>query len=170
MLLTTQSIHGQFAKVRRVSAQTADGVIFSAWLADAEIKKGTDIIIRYKVLNRSARAVYLVHTEADKVILDGDAIVVAPPISGPDSYGRYDYAFTSMKSGTAYEGRIVIAASQYPNDADKKNRPLRIRTYLAYLTDIAGLNRRLQPGEDPSELRTSLFLRAKIVAMGELID
>jgi hypothetical protein len=155
LIVLPVQISGNIPMVKRIRAETAEGLEISVWTMQQEVKFGQDITIHYSVKNRSAQTIYLVSEDSPNIITDRGAIVVGEPVPSPDGHGRYDYHFSTINRGGIYQGKLVIPSSKYD-----KAKTWFIEMGFAYVTDITGLNRQLELFEDPLALRGQLFLRA----------
>lgn len=155
--------NGQYSMVRRATAETADGVIFTVTVKRQLVISGEDITLHYRVRNNSSKAIHLVHENPPEFFTEGGGILVAASIPIPVGHGGYDYSFTKIDRGKAYEGTILIPSKIY-----SKRRLWPIDVGFGYVIDITGLNRRLRQDEDPVNLRGPLSIRIKTVVVGKL--
>jgi hypothetical protein len=163
LLTCTALAVGQYTLVKRATAETADGLRFTVWTEGQTVTYGKDIVLHYKVENRSRGAVYLVRKDSLEYDNEGGRILIASPIPIPVGHGDYDYSFLKIGRGHTYRGQITIPMKAY-NDLDIWP----IDVGFGYVTDVTGLNRKLRPGEDPARLRGALRSRLKTAVVGSL--
>ena len=156
-------IRGQSVAVKRINAETAEGLLISIWIENQTVGFGQDITIYYKVENRSAQTVYLISQDTPDIVAERATIRIGAPVPLADSHGGYDYNFTKIERGRAHQGRLTVSSDKYG-----QARPWFVEIGFAYVTDITGLNRRLRPNEDPVALRGALSLRALTLLLGRL--
>ena len=155
---------GQYsAVVRRASAETTDGLLFSVWTDHQTVIDGNEIMLHYKVYNRSSSPIYLVRRDAPEFDSEGGRILVQSPVPVPVGHGDYDYNFLKIGRGKSYQGQIVI-----PKKAYHSLDTWPIDVGFGYVLDVTALNRRLRPSEDPAVLRGALNSRIKVVGVGTL--
>lgn len=154
---------GQDAIVRRISGETADGVLFTLWGERQTVTFGQDVIVNYQVENRSRRTIYLVQKGAPEMVSDRSVITIETPRPLPIHHGDYDYTFTEVRQGSTQRGQVTIPKEMFDVDG-----VWRVEVGLGYVTDITGLNRRLGATDDPAPLRSLLDSRIETVLLGRL--
>jgi hypothetical protein len=154
---------GQYAMVKRVSAETAEGIVFGVWVEHQTAAFRQPITIHFEVENRSARRIYLVREDSPYVVAERGTISIGAPIPSPIGHGGYDYSFHKIERGKPYQGQLVIAGDKY-NEA----RSWLIQVEFGYVNNIDGLDRKLAPNEDPAILRGRLYSRLVTVVLGGL--
>jgi hypothetical protein len=155
--------HCEYAKVKRISAQTADGIVLNVWVEPQEVKFGQDIVVHYKAENRSTRIIYLVHENPPDIVAEHDTIVIGVPLPWPIEHGEYNFSFTKVKPRRNHQGILTIPRTKYDMPG-----PWHINIGFGYVTDIAGIDRQLRPGEDPAILKVPLSERLKTLRLGSL--
>jgi hypothetical protein len=163
LLLFAVPANGQYDMVKRISAETADKLVFTVAVDQQVLTFGKDTILNYTVKNNSSKVIHLVWEKSLSFDTEGESILVEAPIPVPVDHGDYEYSFTKIDSGKEYKGQIIIPSKIYT-----KYDVWPIETAFGYVTDITGLNRRLRPNEDPANLRGLLYSRLKVVLVGKL--
>lgn len=148
--------------VKRISAETADNLVFNIWLERETVRPGQDIIVHYSVENRSAQAVYLVRDNTARPIAERGTILLQEPFVSLGGHEGYDYSFTKIDRGKRYENQLIIPKESY------QAQPWRIDVGFGYVTDITGLDRQVGHGEDPSPMKVQLHSRIKTLSLGSL--
>ena len=156
-------VSGQYAMVKQINAETAEGLLINVWVERQTVKVGQDIVIHYKIENGSAKTLYLIHQDVPDIMAERATIRVGAPLPSPDSHGGYDYSFTKIERGKSHQGRLIVSGDKYD-----EVRPWFIEVGFAYVTNVTGLNRRLRSNEDPVVLRGALFSRAVTLLLGGL--
>lgn len=152
---------GQSAMVRRVTAETEDGVLFSAWVVRQRVKYGQDIEVNYRVENRGRRAVYMVLEEPARAeVSDGKLVIFAAYLSNEHDSGGSEFRLIRVGRGATHSGRLIISKSVY-----KVQDIWPIGVGLSILREAGGFGRRVA---DPTEQR-ALSSKARIVSLGGLI-
>jgi hypothetical protein len=163
IFLSGLKANAQYSLVKRVVAETEDGIVFRASIRNQAIDYGKEIMIYYSVKNLSSKVLYLVRKDSPEFDTDGGVILVQAPIPTPVGHGGYDYTFRAVKPGKEYKGTISIPNQQY----DKADIwPIHVA--FGYVRNVSGLNRRLREGEDPAPLRGLLNSRIRTVSLGSL--
>src|SRR5712692_6182854 len=93
IFLTGSKANAQYSLVKRVVAETEDGIVFSASIPHQAIDYGREIVIYYSVKNRSSQVLYLVHKDSPEFDTEAGVILVQAPIPAPVGHGGYDYTF-----------------------------------------------------------------------------
>lgn len=155
---------GQYAEVRKITAQTADGLVVSVWVEPHAVKFGQEIVIHYRAENRGNKTIYLVHENPPNIVAEPDTIIIGAPLPMPIEHGEYNFSFTKIDRGKPHQGIFTIPPTVYD-----KVGPWRIRTGFGYVTDITGLNRQLKSDEDPAVLKGPLNERLKTLQLGSII-
>ena len=164
LLLLLAPTLGQTARVRKLSAETASGLVFKVWLEGETLSMGQDIVIHCDVENRSQKTVYLVRKEGgDEIAIQESSIVIEVPLPVPVGHGGYAYRFSKIDRGGRYQWRIAVSAHDY-----KTTQFWVINIGFGYVHNISGLDRKLRPDEDPAALRGLLFSRMETVAVSGL--
>lgn len=153
----------QDSMVKQISAVTADGLVFSVWVERQTVRYGQDIIVHYKVENRSAKTIYLVRDNTSEPIAERGTILLQEPFVSLGGHEGYDYSFTRVERGKIHQGQLTISRERYV-----EARPWRIDVGFGYVSDIAGLARPLAQGEDPLPLKALLNSRIKTLSLGSL--
>lgn len=146
--------------VKRATAETNDGLQIRLWVTKQIVKLDEDAILYYQISNRSRRAIYLVLESPPKIMIEGRTILIAPPMVTPVGHGEYNFSFIKIDRGKSYRGQFTIPGGKYGEERDWD-----IEVGFGYVTDIAGLNRRLNPGEDPARLRGLLNSRMTVTGL-----
>lgn len=155
---------GQYAEVRKITAQTADGFVLSVWVEPQAVKFGQEIVIHYRAENRGNKTIYLVHENPPDIGAKAYyTIIIGAPNPYPIEHGEYNFSFTRIDRGRSYQGEFTIPHTIY----DRVGQ-WRIETGFGYVTDITGLNRQLKPGEDPAVLKAPLDERLKTLHVGNI--
>lgn len=160
LLLTPGKLIGQDARISQATAKTPDGLLFSVWVNTQRPRYGQDIIVHFKVTNRSAKPIYLVHDNTSKLVIDRESIVIPRPLVLVGGHEGYDYSFTRVAVGKTYYGQLVISKNEY-----KETQEWRIDVGFGYVSDITGLNRQLGREEDPSPLKGLLSDRLETLRL-----
>jgi len=156
--------NGQYATVKRITAETNNGVRVTAWTNRQRAALTQDVIIFYEVVNRSDKTIYLVRKRGElETFVDGAALVIPIPLPFPE-HGPYDYSFTKVQSGRTHKGKLTIPASRFNG-----RRTWLININFGFVTDVSGLNRQLKPDEDPIPLRGQLGERILLVGVNGLV-
>lgn len=148
--------------VRRITAQTADGLEFSAWIDSVTFDTGRSVIVRYKVRNRSSSPVYLVRRDVPEIANDAGTILIVVPSPGDPKYEKFDFTFTEIRRNKSVMGQFTIPASILEG-ADEW--PIRIS--FGYVTNIYRFDDRGLPGSD-WPLNELLASRINTLGIGEL--
>lgn len=144
--------NGQYARVRRITVETNNGVRVTAWTTRQSVTLRQEVIIFYEVANRSNKTIYLVRKRGElETFIDGDALVIPIPLPFPEGHGGYDYSFTKVQRGRTHKGQLTIPAGRF-----NREQTWLINVNFGFVTDISGLNRQLGSNEDPAPLRGQL--------------
>jgi hypothetical protein len=163
IFLTGSKANAQYSLVKRVVAETEDGIVFRASIRNPAIDYGKEIMIYYSVKNLSSKVLYLVRKDSPEFDTEGGVILVQAPIPAPVGHGGYDYTFRMVQPRKEYRGTVSIPSQQY----DKADIwPIHVA--FGYVRNVSGLNRRLREGEDPAALRGLLNSRIRTVVLGSL--
>ena len=163
--LTTLAALGQDAPVRRATAETGDGILFSVWLETRPLRVGESIFVKYLVKNHGKKSIYLVRKAGPTDIwVDGRTVVIDIPTPTPIGHGGYDYTFIEVKAGKEYRSQFIVTPRDY-----KKAGDWIIETIFGYVTDVSGLDRQLRANEDPIGLRGLLNERMLSLHVSGLI-
>lgn len=160
LFLVPISLKGKDALVKKVKAETTDGIAISMWVEQQAIRSGQNVIIKYKVENNSNASIYLIHQDSFDTVTEQDTVRIGAPVPPPDPHGGYDYNFINIAPKKNYQDQLTISKDRYMRDERYNMLPLRIEMGFAYVRDIKGLNRQLNIGEDPAALRGLLSERA----------
>ncbi len=161
--LAATPINGQEAKVKRITAATSDGLMFSAWVMRQSINSGRDIIIYYRVDNHSRKPIYLVRDNTSKTVIEDDAIVFPRPFVPVGGHEEYNYSFTKVAQGGSYHGQLNVSRDEY-----KEAQSWRIDVGLGYVTDITGLTPRPDQIDDPAPFKSLLDSRIQTLLLSGL--
>jgi len=160
--------YGQDAKVRKIVAETADNVSFTAWVNAQFVKIGQDIIVNYKVENQSRKAIYLVRENRSEVIFEDDESIIFPgPLVLIGGHEAYDYSFIRVAPGKIYLSKFIIKAGKYPTETRYSEQVWKIYAGFGYVTDISGL--RPKEINDPAPYKSLLSQRIRLLALDGLI-
>jgi hypothetical protein len=155
----------QYATVKRISAETANGIRITAWTTRQSWTSRQDVTIFYEVTNRSNRAIYLVRKSGElETFIDGDALVIPIPLPYPEGHGGYDYTFARVHPGSTHKGYLNIPAGRF-----NREQTWLINVNFGFVTNIKGLNRKLEPNEDPATLRAQLAKRILLLGVNGLV-
>jgi hypothetical protein len=152
----------QQSTVKKVSVVTADQLVFTIWLDRYETDRQQSRTLKYKIENRSARAVYLVLSNTADIDRGEDSITIGTRVPYPEGHGRTDYSFTKIQEFGSYNGKLEIPWSMYPYSRDCE-----IKTVFVYTYSVEGL-RVPPPSGDPLELLAPLSELAHVVTVGNL--
>jgi hypothetical protein len=162
ILFVLQS-NSQDADVKQVTAITSENITFSAWVINQKTKLGRDIVISYKVDNKSKNPIYLVHKNIDKTVIEDDNIIFPRPfvlVSGPEVY---DYSFTKVINGKNFIGQLKVPQSDY-----KESQTWLIKLGFGYVNNLAGLNPKPAEIIDPVPFKSLLSSRLRTLQLGSL--
>jgi hypothetical protein len=162
-LIAPFSMGGQYAKIKHISAETADGLTVKVWVEPQVVKFGQEVVIHYKIENHSPQKIYLVHESKPEVVVERGTISVGAPMPIPADHGDYDYTYSEIKAGGSYQGRLIIAGDSY-NEA----RSWRLEVALGYVRDITGLKRDSDAKAEPTTLRGRLSSQVEVVWLSGL--
>ena len=155
----------QYATVKRISAETDNGVRVTAWMTRQSRTLRQHVTIFYKVTNRSNKTIYLVRKRGElETFIDGDALVIPIPLPYPEGHGGYDYSFTRVQPATTHKGYLIIPAGRF-----NREQTWLINMNFGFVTNIRGLNRQLRANEDPATLRAQLGRRILLVGVNGLV-
>jgi hypothetical protein len=169
LVLPFSPIHGQTnerevgARVKHVTATTSDGLIFSAWIMRQNIYLGRDMVIYFRVDNRSGKSVYLVRKNTSHTVIEDDAIIFPEPLVLVGTHEEYNYSFTKVASGDSYRGQLKVIKDEY-----KKAQSWRVNVGFGYVTEIKSLNPRPDQIEDPAPLKSLLNSRLRTLSLSSL--
>lgn len=153
------------AMVKRVTAETYDGVRFTAWIDQQTVSLKQNVTIFYKAENRSDKTIYLVQKEGEiRTVVDEEALSIPFLILFSGDSDDYHYSFTKLQRGKAHKGQLIIPASRF-----NKGQTWLVNVSFGFVTDINGLDRRLRRGEDPVPYREMLSTRIKLVGINGLV-
>lgn len=147
------------ANVKKVTAESSEGIWVSVELKRQSVTYGEDVTIHYHVKNQGKKDVYLVQRpeSTENASPDGTMWVgIEHPF--PTNHGGYDYHFIRIKRGKSYSGKLVIHGATYK---DLKIGVWRVDVTLSFVTNITGLNRKMKRDEDPAILRGGLASRLR---------
>jgi len=151
------------AIILKVSSESSDRLRFSIWAETSEINLGQNIIINYSIENRSAKSYYLVKGNENRIRLFGENMLVEPPSALPTNHGDFDFTFIQIKPKKKIFGQVII-----PKEKIESEGILPISIGFGYVEYIAGIDRKLNKGEDPFPLRSELEKRIKRLYLGDL--
>jgi hypothetical protein len=166
-LLAPTQANTQFqAMVKRITAETKDGIRVTAWTTQQTVGLKGNVRIYYEVENRSSKTIYLVRQkgELQTAITSEGTLSIMVPIPFPDDHGGYDFSFTRVERRKSYKGRLIFPASKL-----NEERKWSIDVAFGIVADIKGLNRRLRNNEDPAPLRGQLGKRILILGINGLV-
>jgi hypothetical protein len=163
VLLFITPVNAQYGRVRYVTAGTADRVVFGVKVEQQVVASATDVVLFYTVTNNGSKPIYLVHEKSPRFENEDGIVLVEAPIPIPTGHGGYDYTFTKIAPKKTYKNQIFIPGRMF-----KSYDVWPLEVAFGYVTDITGLNRRLNKGEDPAALRGLLNSRMTTVAVGKL--
>ncbi len=139
LLIVTLPNYGQDASVRRIAVETADNLNFTAWVNQQFVKIGRDIVVNYKVENRSRKTIYLVRENRSEVIFEDDELIIFPrPLVLVGGHEPYDYSFTKVLPGKVYSSKLTIKSGKYPVETRYAEQEWKIKVGFGYVTNIAG--------------------------------
>lgn len=156
-------INGQDAKVKRVTSATSDRLIFSAWVTHQSINFGQDIVIYYRVDNRSTNPIYLVRDNTSKTVIEDDAIIFPRPFVPVGGHEDYNYSFTKVARGESYRGQLKVSRDGY-----KEAQSWRVNVGFGYVNNIKGLTPRAEQIGDPAPFKSLLDSRIKTLLLSSL--
>lgn len=168
-LFTAHSVafQNQDARVRQVIAETADGVVVTAWVDRQAVRLGQDIIINYRVENRSRRTIYLVRDNTAEISFEDDKEIIIPtPFVPLGGHEPYDYSYTRVPRGRTHQARFVVAGDRYPRETRYAEQIWRIKIGFGYITDISGLL--VEHVSDPAPYKELLSLRITLLVLDGL--
>jgi hypothetical protein len=164
-LIVLGQAKAQYATVKRITAETSNGIRVAAWTARRTITQRQDLIVLYEVTNRSNTTIYLVRKRGDlETFIRGDVLGVSIPLPYPEGHGDYDYTFTKVQHGRTYKGQLIIPAGRF-----NKEQSWQLNVSFGFVTNIKGLNRQLGSNEDPAPLRGQLGQRILLVGVNGLV-
>lgn len=163
LLSFPESIQGQYAKVKHITAKNAEGVSVSIWVDNQIVKFGQDIVVKYKVDNLSRKTIYLVHEKNLHFSARSGPISIGSPSPFPIGHGEFDYSFTEIIKGKSYQGRLTVPGNSY-----QETGAWRIEVALGYVDDITDLDQESIRTRDPGFLRGTLSNRMEVVWLGNL--
>lgn len=157
--------NGQYAKVKQVTAETSDGIRFTASVKQQNVTLKQDVTIYYEVENRSNKTIYLVQKEGElETSVDGDALNLPFVIVSSGDSDAYHYNFTKVQHGKTHKGHLVISAGKF-----NKEQVWLVNVSFGFVTDIHNLDRKLRPNEDPAPFRGLLEERILLVGVNGLV-
>ncbi len=72
---------GQYASVKRITAETRDGIRISAWTKLQRVRLGQDVVIFYEVANLSDKSIQLVWKSGPlESSIDGHTLLIPIPL------------------------------------------------------------------------------------------
>jgi uncharacterized protein (DUF58 family) len=157
---------GQSAVVKRVTAATEDGLVFSAWLLHQRVKYGQVIEVHYQVENHGRKSVYLVIEEpADVQDSSGDITISAPYITDEHFAGSSEFRLIEIKRGAKQRGKFIIPGNLY-----QRAGVLPIDIGFSYIKDVRHVRDvlKVQPPVVLATEKRVLSSETEIVAMGGL--
>ena len=158
------SVNGQYAKVKQVSAETTDGLRFTARLKQQTVRVKQEVTIGYEIQNHSNKPTYLVQKEGPvETSIDGDALNLPFVIVSSGDSSSYQYRFTKIEPAKNHSGEVVVPAGRL-----NKDQVWIINLAFGYVSDINGLDRKLAPKEDPAPFRGLLEERLLLVQVNGL--
>ena len=159
---------GHDARVRRVGGVTADGLTFTVWVERQMIKSGSNIIVNYKVENRSSKSIYLVRDNTSNIVFEDDELIIFPPPLVPlGGHEPCDYSYTKIARGKSYQSRLIVAGDKYPKETRYAEQIWSIQIGFGYVTNIRGLH--VSEYGDPAPCKALLDSRLKSLSMDGLI-
>jgi hypothetical protein len=165
LLFVGQRAQGQYAKVQQATAETSDGLRFTARIRQQQVTLRQDLTIYYEVQNSSRKTIYFVQ-KAGKIetATDGDNLNLPFVILTSGDSDAYHYNFTKILPGTTHKGQLVIPAGAF----DREQTWL-VNVSFGYVTNMNGLDRKLRPREDPAPFRGLLEQRILLVGVNGLV-
>lgn len=166
-LLAPTQANAQFqAMVKRITAETKDGIRVTAWTTQQTLTLKENVTVYYEIDNRSSKTIYLVRQKGElQTAITADGILsIMVPIPFPDDHGGYDYSFTKVGRGKSVKGQLILPASKL-----NEERKWSIDVAFGIVADIKGLNRQLRNNEDPAPLRGQLGKRILVVGINGLV-
>jgi len=156
---------GQYSVVRKISAETLDGIRVSAWTRRQQIKLNQYLTIDYEIKNRNTKPIYFVRKQGKlEIFVSGDTIELPFSVMSSGDSSDYYYNFAKILPGKSYAGCWVI-----PPEVFNKEQTWRVNIGFAFVTNSAGLIRKIIPGEDPAPYREALNERVRIIGINGLI-
>src|SRR5262245_5634475 len=113
LLSYPKNLQGQYAKIKYITAKTAEGVSVSIWIESQIVRFGQDVVVKYKFDNLSSKTIYLVHEKRLNVQAENGIISIGSPSPYPINHGGFDYSFTEIISGKSHQGRLTVPGSSY---------------------------------------------------------
>lgn len=157
--------NGQYAMVNQATAETSDGLRFTARLKQHNVTLKQDVRIYYEVENRSNRTIYLVQKDGElETSVDGDLLKLPFVIVSSADSDAYHYNFTKVPPRKSHKGQLVIPAGKI-----NKEQVWLVNVSFGFVTDINGLDRRLRRNEDPAPFRGLLEERIRLVGVNGLV-
>ena len=157
--------NGQYAMVKQATAETSDGVRFTARLKHQKVTLKQNVIIYYEVENRSNKTIYLVQKDGElETSAGGDTLNLPFVIVSSGDSDAYHYNFTKVPQSQSHKGQLVIPAGKF-----NKEQVWLINVSFGFVTDINGLDRKLRPNEDPAPFRGLLEERILLVGVNGLV-
>jgi hypothetical protein len=156
---------GQYAKVKQATAETSDGLRFTAWLKQQNVGLKHEVTIYYEVQNRSNKTIYLIQKDGPlETSTDGDTLNLPFVIVSSGDSDAYHYNITKVQKGKTHKGKLVIPAGKL-----NREQVWLINVSFGFVTDIKGLDRKLRPHEDPAPFRGLLEQRLLLVGVNGLV-
>lgn len=156
---------GQYAKVQQATAETSDGLRFTARLKQQNVTLLQDVTIDYEIQNGSKKTIYLVQKDGKpETSSDGDNLNLPFVIVSSGDSEAYHYTFTKIPQGTTQKGQLVIPAGKFDRE-----QAWVVNISFGFVTNITGLDRKLRPKEDPAPFRGLLEERILLVGVNGLV-
>lgn len=158
-------VNGQERKapVRRVTAATSDGLLFSAWVVNQSIESGQNMIVYYRVENRSRKPIYLVRDNTSKTVIEDDNITFPSPLVLIGGHEEYNYGFVKVAQSRSYRGQLKVSRDEY-----KEAQSWGVNVGFGYVTDITGLNPSPDQINDPAPFKSLLNSRIQTLVLSSL--
>lgn len=157
--------NGQYASVKKLTAETSDGIRLSAWITKSTVSLNESLTIGYEIENSSKNIIYLVRKNGEiNTSINADVLNVPFLIPFSGDSGEYHYNFTKIQRGKTYRGQIIIPAGRL-----NKEQAWLVELGFGFVTNIDGLNRQLRVGDDPVPYREMLSERVKIIGINGLV-
>jgi hypothetical protein len=165
LILAPAHVSGQFqAMVKRVTAETKDGIRFTAWVVRQNLSAKQSITIYYEVKNWGDKTIYLAQKEGEpETSVDGETLNVPFVLPSSGDSDDYHYGFTKIRRGETHKGQLVLPAGKL-----NKEQTWLLNVSFGFVSHIEGLGR-LRPGDDPAPFRGQLGERIKLVGLNGLV-
>lgn len=149
--------------VHRVQLETSTNLTIQARAVSGRLPKGQNLTLTVSIKNQGSRPVFLVKKAAPEIVNKGGDVLISAPWPAPENKFEYDFTFQKIMPRATHEEHLVI-----PWDTVQSERDLRISIGLGFVTDVSGIDRRLEIGDDPVALRGVLMSRMEVVGIGSL--